>query len=202
VGAQHQGRRSARLGGELEAAALGEVEGTHLAQHGGERAGTQAFLHRPQYVPVPPSAGKQEPAGIEPEGPEAGGVEGIARCAPEDRTGRLLAHAGQQESGEAGGGAVARPRRRDLVQPTESEPAAWQAPIDGANAERYCARAAGRGGRAFQNGDTPAQGGKSDGSGTGGHDAVATFSKNVLVLFYLSFLEGPGGSVKSAIQTR
>ena len=63
------------LGGELQPAAGGEVEGGSLGDDGGQRRSTEPFLGRPQQVLIGVGVGAEQPVRVEPEAGEAVAVE-------------------------------------------------------------------------------------------------------------------------------
>ncbi|MAM76329.1 MAG: hypothetical protein CMO29_21270, partial [Tistrella sp.] len=64
--AEHQGRRSAFGGGELQASGGERVGIGDLSHHGGDRAAAHRLFHHPEPFGTTPGRHHQQPGGIEP----------------------------------------------------------------------------------------------------------------------------------------
>lgn len=118
---------AARLGGELQAATLGEAEAVDLGHGAGELAAAQGLLQDPERFRIPMSPHRYQARGIEAGGPQARRVEAIGRAAPQ-RPLPLVPALRQPKpmGGEPIGGAILPIRRDQLMHRAERKPALGQ----------------------------------------------------------------------------
>ena len=192
--AEQKGGDPTRLGGELQAPALGQAEPVDLGQGGGEAGMAERLLERPEPGGAGPGPDHDQTRRVETEDGQAGGMKIVARTDPEHgATGGQPAEKGQRETGRRPviGGAA------QLVQATARQTTTRQGPIDRRHAQGQD-RPAAAPRAAFQPGEPgpqalekrPSAGGifpSGKLGGCGRHDPasdVRLMFLNVLYLFY------------------
>jgi hypothetical protein len=88
---------------QLQAARGVEGERADLRHRRGQRPAAQGFLERPAHLRIAPRGNQDQPAQIEPEGGEAGGIEIVLLRNPGDPSRRRTGFQGQSQEPGSGG---------------------------------------------------------------------------------------------------
>lgn len=152
-GRQEKRRDAACSGGELQAAARGEVGLDAFGEHACEIGAADTLLECPQGIGRPGRTNQGHLRRSEAEGKKGGSVGRVVARDPQD--GAAASETAEQKGRETKGGGVALAEPRDLVDAAARQSAPGQRPVDFGNAKRYGLGAAG-GNDAFDPGNAGA----------------------------------------------
>jgi hypothetical protein len=135
--ADDESRNAALLGGQLQAAALGEIECCDLADDGAQAVAAQGLFHRPERIRVAADGKVQQMRRIAARRRQGPCIEIALPGDPEERTRAALPGLTQQPGNDAGGKArflAVEARPGEFMQCPQSKTTARQMPVDGRDA--------------------------------------------------------------------